>query len=110
MIHAVKTFPDHFLVLASGEKPFVGRKKDHLYKVGDYLTVNEFVPDEQVDIYSILPKDFRRTSDGYYTGDCLIFRITYILDDPEYCAEGTVILGLRKVYFVSNCKNERFAD
>ena len=102
MVHAVKTFPDHFSVLASGEKPFVGHKKDRLYVVGDYLTVNEFVPDEEVDIYSILPKEVRRTSGGYYTGNCLIFQITYILDNPEYCAENMVILG---VDFASDCKN-----
>lgn len=101
MVHAVKVLPEYFSVLERGAKTFEVREKDRLYAVGDCLAVNEFVPDEQVDIYSFLPKEFRRTSGGYYTGNCLIFQITYILDNPEYCAKNTVILALKKIKFVS---------
>lgn len=99
MVHAVKILPEYFSALECGDKTFEVREKDRLYAVGDCLAVNEFVPDEQVDIYSSLPNSFRRTIGGYYTGEYLIFQITYILDNPEYCAEGKVILGLRKVDF-----------
>ena len=110
MVHAVKVLPEYFLALVRGDKTFEVREKDRLYAVGDCLAVNEFVPDEQVDIYSSLPDSFRRTSGGYYTGECLIFLITYILDNPEYCVKNMVILGLRKVDFAIACKNERFVD
>lgn len=106
MVHAVKVLPDYFSALVRGDKTFEVRKKDRLYEVGDCLAVNEFVPDEQIDIYSAKPDNFRQTSDGCYTGNCLIFLITYILDNPEYCANGTVILGLRKIDFAIACKNK----
>lgn len=106
MVHEVKVLPEYFSALECGDKTFEVRKKDRLYAVGDCLAVNEFIPDKHWDPYSSVPGSFRQTNDGYYTGNCLIFLITYILNDPEYCAEGTVILGLRKVDFASDCKNK----
>ncbi|MCM1277108.1 MAG: DUF3850 domain-containing protein [Lachnospiraceae bacterium] len=93
MIHSVKCHPDYFKALKDGTKTFEVRKKDCLYEVGDHLAVNEFVPAEQVDPYS-LNVGLRQTSGGFYTGDGLLFKITYILDSAEYCKDGTVILGL----------------
>ena len=37
-----------------------------------------------------------KTDDGYYSGKCAVFRITYILDNPQFCKEGKVILGLAR--------------
>lgn len=96
MIHMVKCNYKFFESLKDGTKTFEVRKKDRLYKVGDYLAVNEFIPDGQIDIYSVLPDNFRQTNGGYYSGYCLFFRITYILDDPEFCKDGMVVLGLAR--------------
>lgn len=98
MVHAVKCFPKFFLPLSVGVKTFEVRKKDRLYREGDYLAINEFVPDSD-DPYDNFPQstvsiDERRVDGGRYTGKSLLFRITYILDDKDYCKEGMVILGL----------------
>ncbi len=89
MVHSVKCHPDYFKVLKDGTKTFEVRKKDRLYEVGDYLAVNEFAPSEQVDPYS-LNVGLRQTNGGFYTGDCLLYKITYILDDPQYCKDGKI--------------------
>lgn len=95
MIHAVKCNCDFFKALKDGTKTFEVRKNDRFYEVGDYLAVNEFIPDKNLDPYESYPK-LRHTSNGGYTGDCLLFRITYILDDSEFCKDGMVVLGLAR--------------
>lgn len=99
MVHAVKCYPKYFAPLSTGEKTFEVRKNDRPYRVGDYLAVNEFVPESE-DPYDDIPEiptstDQRRADGGRYSGKCLIFKITYILDDSSFCKEGFVILGLR---------------
>lgn len=68
---------------------------------GDYLAVNEFMPED--DPYTVRKNpvekggEFNRVAnDGYYSGKCAMFRITYILDDTRYCKDGMVILGLAR--------------
>ena len=95
MIHTVKCNYDFFKALKDGTKTFEVRKKDRLFEVGDYLAVNEFVPEKNLDPYENYP-DLRSTNDGGYTGDCMLYKITYILDDPQYCKDGMVILGLAR--------------
>lgn len=95
MIHSVKCNYKHFETLKDGTKTFEVRKKDRLYEVGDYLAINEFIPDKNLDPYES-HTDLRITNGGGYTGDCLLFRITYILDDPEFCKDGMVVLGLAR--------------
>ncbi len=97
MIHEVKCRPEYFAALADGRKSFEVRKKDRPYQVGDILAVNEFVPFE----YKFCSEDecerFSRTSEsGRYSGNCLLFKITYILDDTNFCKDGMVILGLAR--------------
>lgn len=77
IIHAIKCERSFFDATVSGEKTFTVRKDDRNYQVGDLLAVNEIVHD---------PKPT-------YTGRCCLLKINYILDDPTYCKEGTVILG-----------------
>lgn len=96
MIHVVKCNYEYFKLLKDGTKPFEVRKNDRLYEVGDHLAVNEFVPDDQHDPYD-MDSGLRHTSGGYYTGDCLMYKITYILNDPQYCKDGMVILGLARI-------------
>ncbi len=95
MIHSIKCYPDYFKALKDGTKTFEVRKKDRLYEVGDHLAVNEFISDKQIDPYS-LNVGLRQTSGGAYTGDSLLYKITYILDDSEYCKDGMIILGLAR--------------
>ena len=95
MIHWDKCYPDDFKELKDGTKTFEVHRKDRLYEVGDYLALNEFIPDKQIDPYS-LNVGLRRIGGGAYTGACLLYKITYILNDPEYCKDGMVILGLAR--------------
>ncbi len=95
MIHSVKCKYKHFGSLKDGTKTFEVRKNDRRYEVGDFLAVNEFVPDESFDPYSS-DAGLRHTDGGYYTGEGLLYKITYILDDKEFCKDGLVILGLAR--------------
>lgn len=95
MIHTVKCNYKFFEALKDGTKTFEVRKKDRLYEVGDYLAVNEFIPGEAIDPYS-LNEGLRQSNGGSYTGDCLFYKITYILDDPQFCKDGMVVLGLAR--------------
>lgn len=111
MVHAVKAYPEYYNALADGDKPFEVLKNDRPYMVGDILAVNEFIPMEQVerdtstDLLAAFHKiatafqiaTSRKVKGGYYTGSCKLFKITYILDDPKFCKDDMVILGLREV-------------
>ena len=98
MIHEVKCCPEYFAALKSGIKTFEVRKKDRPYQVGDILALNEFAPFEYEFSSEEMRERFSRTVNdvGRYSGDCLLFKITYILDDPQYCKDGMVILGLAR--------------
>lgn len=76
MVHAVKCLPEYFEAVVSGNKTFEVRKADRPYQVGDFIALNEFDPLKG------------------YTRRSTTFRITYVLDDPTYCKDGYVILGL----------------
>ncbi len=99
MIHAVKVLSKYYQDLLTGEKTFEIRKNDRPYQVNDILAVNEFIPEEQVDCKkdNNSLKYWRKVEGGYYTGFGKLFKITYILDDPQFCKEGMVILGLKEV-------------
>lgn len=88
MIHALKTLPEYFEAVKGESKTFEIRKGDRPFWVGDFLALNEW-------------------DDEAYTGRALIVEITYILDNPDYCKEGFVALG------ISGCairrKNNLFA-
>lgn len=77
-IHEIKCRNFYFEDVIAGNKNFTVRKNDRGYEVGDILAVN--------DVSDL---------DGAYTGRCCLLKITYILDDPDYCKEGFVILGFR---------------
>lgn len=97
MIHAVKCLPEYFAPLNSGAKSFEVRKNDRPYAVGDYLAVNEFAPFEYEFSSEDMRERFSRTSDnGRFSGQSLLFKITFVLNDRQYCKDGTVILGLKR--------------
>lgn len=78
-VHEVKTLPKYFQPQAEGLKSFEVRRNDRDYQVGDILRQKEW------------------TQEGGYTGRALDREIVYVLDDPTYCKEGFVVLGLREV-------------
>ena len=82
MIHAVKIEPKHFEDVISGKKPFEVRKNDRDYRECDYIALNEHEPETAA-------------SNGGYTGRSALFRVSHILDNPAYCKEGYIIMGLR---------------
>lgn len=75
MIHALKILPEYFDEIATGIKSFEIRKNDRPYRTGNYVALNEWNREQ-------------------YTGKRILQKIVYILDDPEYCKEGYVVLGL----------------
>ncbi len=87
MVHAVKCHPDYFSDLLSGKKKFEVRKNDRPFKEKDILAVNKYLPPDE-------ENPDGRYADGSHFTDYIIFGIEYILNDPEYCKEGYVILGL----------------
>lgn len=78
MIHALKQHPKHFEPVISGKKLFEVRKNDRDYKVGDLLALNEYDPETKS-----------------YTGASVLVYVDYILDNPEYCKEGYVVMSIK---------------
>ena len=76
MLHALKIEQEYFKQVADGSKGFEVRKNDRPYKVGDFLALNEW-------------------KDQEHTGKFILAKITYILDDPQYCKDGFVILSIK---------------
>lgn len=79
MIHELKCESRFFTKVSEGKKTFELRKNDRDFQVGDYLALNE---------------TDREGSEDYYTGNSLIARVRYILDDKEYVPEGYVAMGI----------------
>ena len=80
MIHELKILPKYFNDIISGKKSFEIRKKERDYKCGDLLALNEY--------------DDKKKA---YTGcSCLVY-IDYIIDDPKYCKENFVVMGIKPI-------------
>jgi len=77
-IHELKTWPEYWRAVCDRKKNFEVRKNDRGFEVGDILKLMEYDP----------------TTPNGYTGRVLNRRITYILDQPEFCKEGYVILSI----------------
>lgn len=77
--HYLKTVNPYFLELESGRKTFEVRFNDRNFKVFDILHLQEFSP----------PDDF--------SGREIEVEVTYVLDSPDFCKDGFVILGLGKL-------------
>lgn len=77
-IHELKIFPKYFDAVVSGDKTFEVRRNDRDFNVGDILNLMEF--------------------DGSsYSGNNVLVKITYILNDRTYCKDDYVILGIKKI-------------
>lgn len=78
MIHELKTQPQYFNAVVSGEKSFEVRKFDRPFHKGDLLALNEFNAETKC-----------------YTGNSCLVYIDYILTDTEYVKSGYAILGIK---------------
>ena len=76
MIHELKILPKFFKSVISGERAFDIRKNDRPFQKGDLLALNEY-------------------DENHYTGKSCLVYIDYIMHDPEYVKEGTVILAIK---------------
>lgn len=83
MVHQLKCASNYFADVVSGKKTFEVRKNDRNFHVGDYLALNELT-------------EHKCNAKGEHkeTGRSALFHVHYILDDPAYCKEGYVILGI----------------
>jgi hypothetical protein len=77
MRHDVKCWSKYFDDVKSGKKPFEVRFNDRDYRVGDIIRQSNFDPETQK-----------------YIGEFVDCRITYILDDPQFCKDGFVVMGI----------------
>jgi len=79
--HSLKTWPEYFQKVKSGEKNFEVRIDDRNYKVRDTLVLREWCPDK-----------------GVFTGKYLTREISYILPGGSFgIDENTVILSLKPI-------------
>ncbi len=86
--HHLKTWPEHFSPIVSGEKTFeLRREDDKKFEVGDKLTLNEYTMRHPAEGFA----------DGIYTGRSVLVRVTHVLRGPSQwgLTEGSVILSIR---------------
>lgn len=77
-VHELKTVPSYFAAVALGMKTFDIRFNDRGFEVGDLLFLREYEAREG----------------GGYTGRACVRKITYVMADPQYVLEGSVVLGI----------------
>lgn len=82
-IHELKCRKKYFNDIISGAKPFEVRRKDRDFRVGDILALNEISDDDHPSVGAA------------YTERAVLALVTYILDEPSYCKDGFVVLGIR---------------
>ena len=78
----LKICPKYYRDIESNGKRFEVRFNDRDFKVGDILYLCEW-------------------AGGEYTGRKIICEVKYILDNPDYCKEGYVIMQI-KVICINN--------
>lgn len=78
MVHNLKTWPEYFDAIYSGEKTFEVRKNDRNFQKGDVLILEEW--------------DNKRK---LYTGEQIQANVTYILQGGQFgIEEGFCVMGL----------------
>lgn len=85
MTHALKTWPEYYKAVASGEKTFEVRRNDRPFKIGDKLLLQEYDPKKE-----------------QYTGRELERSITYILNgDSKFgMFNDFVVMAIKEIDFV----------
>lgn len=82
MIHELKTWPEYFRLITSGEKTFEVRKLDRFFNVGDTLLLQEWSPVQWQD-------------NGGYSGNEIEKKVTYVMNGGKWgIPEGICIMGL----------------
>jgi hypothetical protein len=81
--HDIKSWPEHFAASAAGLKPFEVRKNDRDYRVGDRITLHEWIP--------------LGAGDGRYTGRTLEQDVIFITRNAIGLQEGYVSMGIAQV-------------
>lgn len=74
--HELKILPKYYRAIEKGLKTFEVRFNDRNFQVGDMLELKEWFGSE-------------------YSGRYINAEVIYLLDDPQYCKEGYVILGIK---------------
>jgi len=74
--HTLKTLTPYFHLLETHVKTFEVRFNDRNFQVGDILHLREY------------------TEAQTFTGKSLERKVVYLLDDPTYCKDGFVIMGI----------------
>lgn len=78
MIHELKTWPEYFARIQSGEKTFEVRKNDRDFQTGDTLLLKEYEPDTES-----------------YTGKSEVKMVSYTPHGGSFGIEpGYVVMGL----------------
>jgi len=77
--HYLKIKPEYYRAIERGEKTFEVRFNDRDYKKYDVLHLQEWCG-------------------GEYTGREIVADVSYLLDDPDYCKDGFVVMGLTNIF------------
>lgn len=92
MIHELKTWPEYYQAIKSGDKTFEIRKHDRPFKVGDFLQLRE---------YKLLGlNQLTQAIEGEFTGEEMSVVVTYILEHRMYhnnfgLEKGHCIMGFK---------------
>ena len=76
--HYLKILPKYYRDIERGDKTFEVRFNDRDFKEYDMLHLQEWCG-------------------GEYTGREIIAQVSYLLDDPAFCKEGYVIMGINDI-------------
>ena len=74
--HYLKIKPEYFRAIVKGEKTFEVRFNDRNFQKYDVLHLEEYAGEE-------------------YTGRVIDADVTYVLDNPDYCKEGFVVMSIK---------------
>ena len=85
MTHYLKTWPDYFDLVQSGQKTFEVRKHDRAFMAGDMVCLQEWRPTKAGNL----------GPEGY-TGRTFWARIQYVLTDFPGITEGYCVFGLKE--------------
>lgn len=99
--HHLKTWPEHFQAVKSGDKKAELRVNDRSFQVGDTLILEEYEPGGVEHFYdpSQSDGDGERYHEARYTGDKLEATVTHILHGPDFgLAAGHVMMSLEFEY------------
>lgn len=94
--HTLKTWPPHFTAIWDGIKRAELRRDDRGYAVGDVLRLHEWDPTMYE--WAINDGSTDRAATAFaYSGRTVIARITHIVANGPWLAEGYVMLSIETV-------------